>query len=79
MAGVDLDDMVELLIPGGILESDHTLVGTSDETCSRCRRSIPGDEPRVRCWEVGDDGAVMWIRFYCDDCTAFGRAAEGTA
>ena len=58
---------IDALIPGGILESDHAHVGTSDETCSRCRRPIRDDEVPLRCRE--GDGTVKWI--YCDDCSGF--------
>ena len=34
---------LSLLVPGGILATDH-MHAPGDETCSRCRRSIPDDE-----------------------------------
>ena len=60
---------IEALIPGGIRETDHAHVVTSDETCNRCRRPLREDEVPLRCWE--GDGTVMWIR--CSDCSGFGR------
>ena len=63
------------LIPGGVLESDHAHVGSSDETCSRCRRPIRDDEVPLRCWE--GDGTVMWI--YCGGCSGFLRPGEDMA
>lgn len=66
---------IEALIPGGIRASDHAHVGTSDESCSRCRRPLREDEVPLRCRE--GDGTVMWI--WCDDCSGFERQAPDDA
>jgi hypothetical protein len=56
--------LIEELVPGGILTTDHLHVGTYDETCSRCRKPIPEEQVPLLIWtNNGDD-----MRSYCCDC-----------
>lgn len=53
---------LEQLIPGGILETDHWHIGTYDETCSRCRQSIPDHQVPLSLYQ-GDN-----MLSYCEPC-----------
>lgn len=62
---------IEDLVPGGIVRSDHLHVGSYDETCSRCRRSIPEEQTPLLLWvNSGDD-----MYSFCGVC--IGWDAEG--
>ena len=62
--------MIEKVIPGGILPTDHAHRVTVDGTCSRCRREIDDDEVPIMLWTDDD---TLWM--YCNGCDALTRPA----
>ena len=56
---------IDVIVPGGILATDHVHRVTNDGTCSRCREPVAEDDVPLMLWfgRGGDD-----LLIYCTRC-----------
>ena len=55
---------VEMMVPGGILPTDHWHRNSDDGTCSRCRAQTLDDQVPLLIWSSGGHDMLR----YCEPC-----------